>query len=86
MSHPNGVSNGMPDTQVPNKATEIGWTFVPQYYTCMNQDPSRLHCFYTKKSTLVHADEREDAQPSYGQQVRQKAHLANPPAFPSARF
>ncbi|WFD42396.1 hypothetical protein MPSI1_001039 [Malassezia psittaci] len=68
MSQVNGVSNGMPNSQAPTKAAEIAWTFVPQYYTCMNQNPSRLHCFYTKQSTLVHADEKEDAQPSYGQQ------------------
>ncbi|KAH9462589.1 hypothetical protein Pst134EB_006476 [Puccinia striiformis f. sp. tritici] len=34
-------------------ASEIGWAFVPQYYTFVNKDPSRLHCFYTKRSTCV---------------------------------
>ncbi|KAI3627748.1 hypothetical protein CBS14141_001749 [Malassezia furfur] len=78
MSQTNGVANGVPGAQVPNKASEIGWTFVPQYYTCMNQDPSRLHCFYTKKSTLVHADEKEDAQPSFGQQeIHQRLQALN---------
>lgn len=78
MSQTNGVANGVSGTQVPNKASEIGWTFVPQYYTCMNQDPSRLHCFYTKKSTLVHADEKEDAQPSFGQQeIHQRLQALN---------
>ena len=47
-------ANGTP---VPNKASEVGWLFVPQYYTFMNKDPSRLHCFYTKKSTMVHGTE-----------------------------
>jgi len=58
---------------VPNKASEVGWLFVPQYYTFMNKDPSRLHCFYTKKSTMVHGTENEDVHPSVGQQeIHQK--------------
>ncbi|WFC93866.1 hypothetical protein MBRA1_000491 [Malassezia brasiliensis] len=78
MSQTNGVANGVSGAQVPNKASEIGWTFVPQYYTCMHQDPSRLHCFYTKKSTLVHADEKEDVQPSFGQQeIHQRLQALN---------
>ena len=59
-------ANGTP---VPNKASEVGWLFVPQYYTFMNKDPSRLHCFYTKKSTMVHGTENEDITPSVGQQA-----------------
>jgi hypothetical protein len=50
--------------------SEVGWLFVPQYYTFLNQNPGRLHCFYTKKSTLVHGTELEDTQPCFGQQVR----------------
>ena len=41
-----------------------------QYYTFVNKDPAKLHCFYTKKSTLIHGVEGEDSQPCYGQQVR----------------
>ncbi|PWN96877.1 hypothetical protein FA09DRAFT_334747 [Tilletiopsis washingtonensis] len=48
--------------------SEVGWLFVPQYYTFLNQNPGRLHCFYTKKSTLVHGTELEDTQPCFGQQ------------------
>jgi len=47
---------------------EIGWMFVPQYYTFVNKEPQKLHCFYTKKSTLIHGTEGEDCQPRYGQQ------------------
>ena len=43
-----------------------------QYYTFVNKDPSKLHCFYTKKSTLIHGVEGEDCQPCYGQQVRKR--------------
>ncbi|KAK9898411.1 NTF2-domain-containing protein [Cystobasidium minutum MCA 4210] len=50
------------------KASQVGWMFVPQYYTFVNKDPARLHCFYTKKSTLIHGVEGEDSQPCYGQQ------------------
>ncbi|KAA1122363.1 hypothetical protein PGTUg99_037089 [Puccinia graminis f. sp. tritici] len=49
-------------------ASEIGWAFVPQYYTFVNKDPSRLHCFYTKRSTLIHSTEGEEATPCFGQQ------------------
>ncbi|KAH9471492.1 hypothetical protein Pst134EA_005388 [Puccinia striiformis f. sp. tritici] len=49
-------------------ASEIGWAFVPQYYTFVNKDPSRLHCFYTKRSTLIHSTEGEEANPCFGQQ------------------
>ncbi|KLO13692.1 hypothetical protein SCHPADRAFT_915152 [Schizopora paradoxa] len=50
--------------------SEVGWQFVPQYYTFVNKQPSRLHCFYTKLSTFVHGTEGEDDAnpPAYGQQ------------------
>lgn len=51
----------------------------PQYYTFVNKDPARLHCFYTKKSTLIHGVEGEDSQPCYGQQVRRFFHLFSLP-------
>lgn len=48
--------------------TEVGWLFVPQYYTFLNNDPSKLHCFYSKRSTLVHGTEQEEATLCIGQQ------------------
>lgn len=48
--------------------SEVGWQFVPQYYTFMNKHPARLHCFYTKNSTFIHGTEGEDGKPCYGQQ------------------
>lgn len=48
--------------------SEVGWQFVPQYYTFMNKQPHRLHCFYTKNSTFIHGTEGEDGRPCYGQQ------------------
>ena len=50
--------------------SEVGWQFVPQYYTFVNKQPHRLHCFYTKASTFIHGTEGEDGKPCYGQQVR----------------
>jgi len=41
--------------------SEVGWQFVPQYYTYMNKHPSRLHQFYTKNSSFIHS---VDAQSS----------------------
>ncbi|KWU43027.1 NTF2-domain-containing protein, partial [Rhodotorula sp. JG-1b] len=46
----------------------IGWAFLSQYYSFLNKDPARLHCFYTKRSTLLHSTEGEDATACYGQQ------------------
>ncbi|GBE88757.1 hypothetical protein BKA93DRAFT_155285 [Sparassis latifolia] len=48
--------------------SEVGWQFVPQYYTFVNKHPNRLHCFYTKASTFIHGTEGEDGKPCYGQQ------------------
>lgn len=62
-------------TTVPTTATntsraipsEVGWQFVPQYYTFVNKQPNRLHCFYTKASTFIHGTEGEDGKPCFGQ-------------------
>ncbi|CDR88127.1 related to Ras-GTPase-activating protein binding protein 2 [Sporisorium scitamineum] len=48
--------------------SEVGWLFVTQYYTFLNQNPGRLHCFFTKKSTMVHGTEQEESSPCFGQQ------------------
>ena len=49
--------------------SEVGWQFVPKYYTFLNQQPNRLHCFYTKASTFIHGVEGEDGKPCHGQLV-----------------
>lgn len=49
--------------------SEVGWQFVPQYYTFVNKEPHRLHCFYSKTSTFVHGTEGEDVKSCHGQQV-----------------
>ncbi|KAJ7185651.1 hypothetical protein C8R46DRAFT_1172266 [Mycena filopes] len=48
--------------------SEVGWQFVPQYYTFVNKQPDRLHQFYTKKSTFIHGTEGDDGKPCLGQQ------------------
>ncbi|KAG5646770.1 hypothetical protein DXG03_002456 [Asterophora parasitica] len=55
-------------TSTPVVPSEVGWQFVPQYYTFVNKQPDRLHCFYTKSSTFIHGTEGEDGKPCYGQQ------------------
>ncbi|KAL5495962.1 hypothetical protein ACEPAH_3194 [Sanghuangporus vaninii] len=53
--------------------SEVGWQFVPQYYSFVNKQPNRLHCFYTKNSTFIHGTEGEDGRPCYGQlEIHQK--------------
>jgi len=49
--------------------SEVGWQFVPQYYTYVNKQPNRLHCFYTKTSTFIHGTEGEEVKACFGQQV-----------------
>jgi len=61
------VSSTIHQNVVPS---EVGWQFVPQYYTFVNKQPNRLHCFYTKSSTFVHGTEGEECKPCYGQHVR----------------
>ena len=51
-------------------ASEVGWLFVHEYYTFLNKDPSRLHCFYGQKSTLIHGTEGETVTLSQGEKVR----------------
>ncbi|KDQ09038.1 hypothetical protein BOTBODRAFT_537772 [Botryobasidium botryosum FD-172 SS1] len=60
-----GAPSATPTKVVPS---EVGWQFVPQYYTFVNKQPHRLHCFYTKNSTFIHGTEGEDGKPCYGQQ------------------
>ncbi|OAJ42939.1 hypothetical protein BDEG_26328 [Batrachochytrium dendrobatidis JEL423] len=49
---------------------EVGWLFVQEYYTFLNKDPERLHCFYNKKSVFVHGTEGDNTETCYGQSVR----------------
>ena len=59
--------------------SEVGWQFVPQYYTYVNKQPQRLHCFYTKSSTFIHGTEGEDGKPAFGQQVHACTRSPCPP-------
>ncbi|KAG5350800.1 hypothetical protein C0989_009228 [Termitomyces sp. Mn162] len=60
------MTNSTPSTPV--VPSEVGWQFVPQYYTFVNKQPDRLHCFYTKASTFIHGTEGEEGSPCFGQQ------------------
>ncbi|KAJ1034622.1 hypothetical protein NDA18_001478 [Ustilago nuda] len=62
----NNNNNGATKPAV--QPSEVGWLFVTQYYTFLNQNPGRLHCFFTKKSTMVHGTEQEESSPCFGQQ------------------
>ncbi|KII87621.1 hypothetical protein PLICRDRAFT_54700 [Plicaturopsis crispa FD-325 SS-3] len=63
------MSNGTTPSAIHPKVipSEVGWQFVPQYYTFVNKEPNRLHCFYTKSSTFIHGTEGEDGKPCHGQ-------------------
>ncbi|KAJ1900184.1 hypothetical protein LPJ66_001642 [Kickxella alabastrina] len=47
---------------------EVGWMFANEYYTIMNREPQRLHCFYAKKSTAIHGTDGEVVKQANGQQ------------------
>jgi Nuclear transport factor 2 (NTF2) domain/RNA recognition motif. (a.k.a. RRM, RBD, or RNP domain) len=70
------MTNTTPSSNDPSRnnvvPSEVGWQFVPQYYTYVNKSPQRLHCFYNKTSTFIHGTEGEDGTPCFGQQVRNR--------------
>jgi hypothetical protein len=49
--------------------TKIGWYFVQQYYTFINESPERVHLFYNANSTFVHGTEGENVPVAYGKKV-----------------
>lgn len=49
--------------------SEVGWMFIQQYYTFVNNKPHQLHLFYTTSSTLCHGVEGQ-AVPSYRGQTQ----------------
>ena len=56
------------------KVSEIGMAFGREYYTVLSREPSRLHLFYAKNSTLLHADEGDlDTPISIGSEAIQNA-------------
>ncbi|KAJ3142495.1 hypothetical protein HK101_003301, partial [Irineochytrium annulatum] len=48
---------------------EVGWLFVQQYYTFLNKDPQKLHCFYNSKSKFIHGTEGESPETQEGQKA-----------------
>lgn len=53
----------------PEIANEVGVVFAHEFYTFLNKEPSRLHCFYNKNSTMSHGYQGEQIQVFSGQQV-----------------
>ncbi|KAF9149411.1 hypothetical protein BG015_008802 [Linnemannia schmuckeri] len=52
----------------PVASHEVGMMFVHEYYTFLNKEPYRLHCFYNKQSTMSHGIQGEDTEVCHGQQ------------------
>ncbi|KAI8848727.1 hypothetical protein BC829DRAFT_208387 [Chytridium lagenaria] len=48
---------------------EVGWLFVQQYYTFLNKEPHKLHCFYNTKSKFIHGTEGESPETQEGQKA-----------------
>ena len=47
----------------------VSHQFVNEYYTFMNKDPAKLHCFYNKKSHMTHGVEGRPVATCVGQKV-----------------
>ncbi|KAG0096086.1 hypothetical protein BGZ93_005019 [Podila epicladia] len=57
------AANAAPTTSTNDDAKvaqEVGMMFAHEYYTFLNKEPSRLHCFYNKNSTLSHGLQGEN--------------------------
>ncbi|KAL1917246.1 uncharacterized protein VTP21DRAFT_4902 [Calcarisporiella thermophila] len=66
---PNTASaNGQQQQQQKILPFEVGMMFVHEYYTFVNREPERLHCFYSKKSSMIHGTEGESVEQCQGQQ------------------
>ena len=57
------------DSTDPNVANHVGEVFAHEFYTFLNKEPSRLHCFYNKNSTMSHGYQGETIQVFNGQQA-----------------
>ncbi|CAG8437891.1 7510_t:CDS:2 [Diversispora eburnea] len=66
------VAGGGPSAGQKVNTSEVGWLFVHEYYTFLNKEPSRLHCFYGGKSTLIHGYEGEQVKPCQGEKEIQE--------------
>lgn len=53
---------------------DIGFQFVRSYYTHMNRESDKLHCFYADDSSCCHSEEGEKAETVKGQ-IQISAHL-----------
>jgi hypothetical protein len=51
-------------------SSAVGFQFVRQYYTVLNKDPAKLHCFYKKHSLFTHGNESGQNEAVTGQIVR----------------
>lgn len=49
-------------------AQEVGWQFVQEYYTFLNKDSGKLHCFYKDESRMTHAMTASAESSCLGQQ------------------
>ncbi|KAI1318201.1 hypothetical protein EDD11_007084 [Mortierella claussenii] len=71
----NSSNNASSNTHVASTAvetkdpSEVGLVFAHEYYTFLNKDPSRLHCFYNKISTMSHGVQGEEVHIYQGQQA-----------------
>ncbi|KAG0092567.1 hypothetical protein BGZ92_009362 [Podila epicladia] len=66
------AANAAPTTSTNDDAKvaqEVGMMFAHEYYTFLNKEPSRLHCFYNKNSTLSHGLQGENVDVTHGQQA-----------------
>ncbi|KAJ3052644.1 hypothetical protein HK097_005921 [Rhizophlyctis rosea] len=72
----NQTTNSAPAAPKPKiDAFEVGWLFVQEYYTFLNREPHKLHCFYNKNSSFSHGHEGDSPAQCHGQQEIHKRIL-----------
>jgi hypothetical protein len=59
----------VPNVLIQVNPTHIGWLFVQQYYTFLNESPEKLHLFYNKNSSFIHGREGQEIPLIHGQKV-----------------
>ncbi|KAF8950025.1 hypothetical protein BGZ46_004791, partial [Entomortierella lignicola] len=69
MTSPTSNTSAPANGEPPVPSHEVGMMFVHEYYTFLNKEPARLHCFYNKNSTMSHGYQGDETHVSYGQQA-----------------
>ncbi|KAJ3222365.1 hypothetical protein HDU81_009944, partial [Chytriomyces hyalinus] len=66
ISHDSKQTTSATPALTPVNAYAVGWLFVQEYYTFLNKNPTKLHCFYNSKSSFLHGTEGDSLDSQEG--------------------